>query len=340
MNDGAPQPWWSRLTERALAFLQRYPWLLPTLSFAAGWISFALVQRGERMARGIAALALLGWIALLLEDFLGDWIERLTRGRLNEKLLHFATQSLQQEIFFFALPFLIAATQRDLGQMVFTGIVIFAALASTIDPLYNARIASAAARRVIFHAFCSFLAVLVVLPLALRLPMEQALTLAVVLTIVFTLLSLPRLLRDATPARRLLRLTVLALALGTLWMARASIPPAGLQVKQAVITASVSDDLVPGAALPALTAAQLADGLDAFVAVRAPQGLSQPVSFDWRQNGVVVDRIAGTIRGGREAGYRTYSRKEHFPGDPRGAWTVDLRTSGGQLICRLDFRVD
>lgn len=340
MNDTAPQPWWSRLIERVLSFLHRYPWLLPLLSFCAGWISYALVQRGERMARWIAALALLGWLALLAEDFLGNWITRLSRGRLNHKLLHFATQSLQQEILFFALPFLIAATQRDFGQLAFTGFAVFAALVSTIDPLYNTRIASAGARSVIFHAFCSFLAGLVVLPMVFGLPLEQSLPLSIALTVVFTLASLPRLLADAGALRRVLRLGVLALALAALWLCRAHIPPAGLRVTQSAITTTVSDELEPGPAFGRIAAAQLADGVSAFAAVRVPQGLSQAVTFEWRHDGVLVDSIAGTIKGGREAGYRTYSRKLNFPADSLGPWTVDLRAASGQLICRMAFSVE
>lgn len=330
---------WSAPLARVLAVFNRHRWLLPLLSFAVGWISFALIQRGEHLARWIAIVTLIGWLVLLAEEFLGGLITRLTRGRLNQNVLHFATQSLQQEIFFFALPFLLAATPLAAGQIAFTSLVALAALASTIDPLYNARIANAATRRILFHAFCSFLAALVVLPLALQWPMEQAIDLALAFTILLTLLSAPRLLRGTTVLRGLLRLGGVALALGALWMGRSFIPPAGLQVKQARITAQVSEALVPGDPLQTLTSAQLAQGVSAFVAVHAPQGLSQDVRFDWSQNGRTVDQITGTIRGGRDAGYRTYSRKLYFPTDPRGDWTVDLRTAGGQLICRLHFRV-
>ena len=45
------------------------------------------------------------------------------------------------------------------------------------------------------------------------------------------------------------------------------------------------------------------------------------------------------IEGGRREGYRTFSRKTAFPGDPAGPWTVDVTTASGQLIGRLSFRV-
>ena len=80
-----------------------------------------------------------------------------------------------------------------------------------------------------------------------------------------------------------------------------------------------------------------ASGAVAFVAVRAPTGLSQAVVFDWHQDGRLIDRIPAEISGGREAGFRTYSRKQNFPADSRGNWRVDLRTPQGQLIARMRF---
>lgn len=326
--------------ERAAAFNQQYPWLLPLLSFAFGWISFALVQRGERLSRFIAAITLLGWVALLAEDFLGNWITRISRGRLSGRLLHFGTQSLQVEILFFALPFLIAATHHDAGQIIFTGSVILAALACTVDPLYTSRIASTAARSVAFHAFCSFLAGLVVLPIALQLPLEKAVSLSLGLTALLTLLCLPRLFAGVSRWRGLMRISVLLVLLVTVWFARAHIPPAGLLVKQALITSTVSDALEPGAPLKKLTEADMTAGIDAFFAVHAPNGLAQSVIFKWYHEDELLDTIPATIKGGREEGFRTYSRKQNFPQDSRGKWTVDLRTPTGQLIGHLSFKVE
>lgn|GEM_PF-5435550 len=43
---------WRQRIARWRAGLQRRPWLLPAASFAAGWIGFALVQRGFELAPG------------------------------------------------------------------------------------------------------------------------------------------------------------------------------------------------------------------------------------------------------------------------------------------------
>lgn len=329
----------SQWLEHASSLNRQYPWVLPLLSFAFGWISFALVQRGERLSRFIAAITLLGWAALLAEDFLGNWITRVSRGRLSGRLLHFGTQSLQVEILFFALPFLIAATHRDAGQIMFTGSVILAALACTVDPLYTSRIAGTAARSVAFHAFCSFLAGLVVLPIALQLPLEKAVPLSLGLTVLLTLLCVPRLFTGVSRWRGCMRIGVVLALLAAVWFARAHIPPAGLMVKQSLITATVTDELEPGPELKTIAAADLANGVDAFVAVHAPLGLAQSVTFKWYHEDELLDTIPAIIKGGREEGFRTYSRKQNFPVDSRGHWTVYLLTPEGQLIMRLNFEV-
>ena len=70
---------------------------------------------------------------------LEPWIrQRLERRRPNmgKFVVNFVSQSLQQELLFFSLPFLIGATQRDLGQIGFTAIVAVAALViSAVAPI-------------------------------------------------------------------------------------------------------------------------------------------------------------------------------------------------------------
>ncbi len=138
--------------------------------------------------------------------------------------------------------------------------------------------------------------------------------------------------------RRLAYGTLVALLLAAGWLLRAAIPPAGLWVRDARITTAIEGN-APGAAITRVDAVTLADGLIAFVAVRAPQGLSQAVIFEWWHGDAVVDRIPAQISGGREAGFRTYSRKLNFGDQPLGRWRVDLRTPQGQLIARLGFEV-
>ena len=59
----------------------------------------------------------------------------------------------------------------------------------------------------------------------------------------------------------------------------------------------------------------------------------------WVHEGREVDRIPLHIEGGREQGYRAWTRKTGFPADCRGDWKVQVITDGGQLIGEMRFRV-
>lgn len=332
----------SRRFDRVLGYLNRHPLLLPIASFAFGIGSFLLVQRGEHMAQVMAVIALLGWPWLLAEGALGRWIARHSRGRLPVATARFLTQQAQQELLFFSLPFLFTAMQLVPGQMVFVALAAMLAVASALDPLYWHRIAPNAALSMGFHAGCTFVAALVILPIAVKVPLETALPIAFAITGITLVIGLPRLIRNTddprSRKRRLLYATLVMALLGCGWLLRSAIPPAGLWVRDARIAASI-DGYTPGPVVKSLTQAELANGLIAFVAVRAPQGLSQAVIFEWRHNGQIVDRIPALIDGGREMGFRTYSRKENFGDAPLGPWRVDLRTPQGQLIARRSFVV-
>ena len=54
----------------------------------------------------------------------------------------------------------------------------------------------------------------------------------------------------------------------------------------------------------------------------------------------MVERIGTDIAGGREAGYRTFTRKQNFPAHPEGRWEIMLRTADGQLLARTELQVE
>jgi hypothetical protein len=326
------------LLRRLFGIAQRWPWLLPAGSFAAGWVGFLLVTRGEAFARIVALLALSGWLWLLLEPWLRRRIEQRRRS-VGNFVVNFVSQSLQQELLFFSLPLLIGATQWDAGQVAFTSLVAAAAVVTTIDPLYARLVATRAARRMTFHAFCSWIAALVVLPMVLLLPVERALPISLLavgawllLTLPLSLYSLPHWRSKAVWLAGMIAVPLL------FWELRAQIPAAGLAVTDARVTRTI-DGLTPGVPIARIRQQDLADGVIAFAAIRAPAGLSQQVVFEWRHNGE-SERIPVEIQGGRADGFRAYSRKQAFPADATGVWTVDVLTPQAQLLQRLRFVVE
>ena len=327
----------SSLIGRVIAFLNRVPWLLPLLSFAAGWLGFVMVQRGESVARLIALLALLGWLWLLIEPLVRRRLER-RQPRMGKVVANFVSQSLQQELLFFSLPLLIGATQLDTGQIIFTVVVGMAALLSTIDPLYERWVATRAARRLLFHAYCSWIAALVVLPMVLLLPLERALPISLAAVAVWLVVTLPLSLYSLR--RRMTKVVWVAGVIFVpllLWELRGQVPAAGLAVTEGRITQSL-DGLAPGAAVRRLTREELGRGVIAFAAIRAPAGLAQEVIFEWRHDGE-RERIVAEIHGGKADGFRTYTRKAAFPEHAAGLWTVDVLTPQEQLLKRLQFIV-
>jgi hypothetical protein len=325
------------LIERGSKLHARAPWVVPLVSFLAGWIGFVLVRRGEGAARWIALIALLGWPWLLVEPFVRRFLERRKRG-VGKFFANMVSQSLQQELLFFSLPLMIGATQWDAGQIAFTTFAVCAALLSTVDPVYERYIARRAPRRLYFHAYCSWIAALVVLPMVLHLAVEKALPISIAAVFVSLVLTLPMSLRALkTRPTRIAWIVSLVVVPVLLWGVRREVPAAGLVVTQARITQSV-EELVPGEPVTRLTLDEMQRGVIAFASIRAPAGLSQKVVFRWK-HGEESERIVAEINGGRGEGFRLYSRKHLFPADPLGRWTVDLLTPQGQLLKRLRFVV-
>jgi hypothetical protein len=328
---------WLERLRRLSKWHEKVPWLLPATSFVAGWIGFVMVRRGADWARLVAMLALLGWGWLLIEPVVRRLLEQRKR-RLGRFVANFVSQSLQQELLFFSLPFVIGATQWDAGQIAFAGLVGAAALVSTIDPLYERLVARRAARRLLFHAYCSWIAALVVLPMVLLVPLEQALPVSLGAVTAWLVLTFPLSWRSLRTwrARTAWLASVIVVPI-VVWQLRGQVPAAGLVVSDARITQSIEDH-TPGPRVATIARTDLAAGVIAYAAIRAPAGLAQTVIFEWRHDGE-SERIVETIRGGRAEGWRAFSRKREFPANAVGAWTVDLLTPQGQLLKRLRFDV-
>lgn len=323
----------SRL-QRLLEWLHRYRRALAPLSLVAGLASYFLVQRQDWLAQPMAALLLLSWLAILLEPW-------LARGRITPGMVRFLIQAVQQETFFFCLPFFYATTDFGSPQAAFTVLLTAAALATLWDPLYFGQIAARRGAYLLFHALAIFTGMLVALPILLRLTTWQSLALAAGATALFAVPGLAQILDRARLSHRLLMLLG-GVALGALaWVARPWIPPATLRIHQALVTDAVDAQArQPGVALMRVPAAHLhGQGLYAWTAIHAPLGLHERVYHRWMLDGREVDRIALEIVGGRAEGYRAWSYKKGFPAEPAGDWTIQVLTEGGQRVGQFGFEV-
>ena len=325
--------------QRILELMKRYPGVIALGGFISGVGSFILVDRQQGLATWIAVIMLVSWIWLMLENSLTQLFTRVFKREIPQPLLRYATQMIHQESLFFVLPFFFITTAWNSGQLVFTGLLAASALVSIIDPLYYKWLAP---RRWLFlalHTLTLFAALLTALPIILHLTTAQSFKLALGIAM---LLSFPS-LASIFPIRNLrgaLMLLGMTLAIGgTGWLLRSWVPPATLWITEEAISTHLQDR-TPGASLKEVSVNDVrSSGLYAYTAINAPRGLDERIYHVWQFNGKEVDRVALDIHGGRKEGYRAWSHKQNFPGDPAGSWQVRVLTEDGQVIGVLRFEI-
>ncbi|PWB31573.1 DUF2914 domain-containing protein [Pseudomonas sp. SDI] len=327
------------LIQRLIDLIKRYPGVIALGGFISGIGSFILVDRQESLASWVAILMLVSWLWLMFENTFNQLFAKAFKREIPEPLLRYATQMIHQESLFFVLPFFFVTTTWNSGQLVFTGLLAGAGLVSIIDPLYYKWLAP---RRWLFlalHTLTLFAALLTALPVILHLTTAQSYKLALGTAM---LLSFPS-LASSFPIhnwRRAASLVLVTLAVGGAgWLLRSWVPPATLWMTEVAVTSQLQDR-TPGASLKQVSASQVRSaGLYAYTAIKAPRGLNERIYHVWQLNGKEVDRIALDIHGGRKEGYRAWTHKRVFPGNPVGRWQVRVLTEDGQVIGVLRFRV-
>jgi hypothetical protein len=332
---------WRNLLPGLVALVQRHPGLVAIFGFASGLASFLLVERHAELAQVLASVMLVSWLWLMLENILRERIAQWFGFELPPPLLRYATQMIHQESLFFVLPFFFITTTWNSGQALFTGLLGIAALLSIIDPLYYRWLAPKRWLFLAFHSLALFAVLLTALPIIFQLTTPQSYQLALAASAV---LSFPSLFAIITVQRwwrglLLVGLTLVLAAGG--WLARVWVPPATLWLTEVAVTIQLDNqNRAPGQSLKLISVAQLrSEGLYAYTAINAPRGLSERIYHVWRHDGREIERIALDIHGGRKEGYRAWTHKQNFPGQPVGNWQVQVLTEAGQMIGVLRFKV-
>lgn len=325
---------------KLIAIMQRFPGLMALLAFASGVASYILVERKTALAQIIALLLVLSWLWLLLDNWLRERIEQRFGIALSPNLVRFALQMLHQESLFFALPFFLAVTSWQHGQAVFTLLLVLCALISVVDPFYYRKLAPQRTLFVVFHAFTLFVVLSIILPVLLQLTTSQSMAAALAIAIMLSLPSLGSLMPGKRWWRVPFLMALLCILAAGMWQLRSFVPPAAMRLNTIVLTQEMNTtEREPGEGITQLTTNALSQGLYSFTAVTVPRGLNEAVFHVWRHNGQEVDRIKLDIRGGRESGYRAWSRKLNFPPHSQGQWQVEVITESEQLIGLMRFTV-
>jgi hypothetical protein len=323
-----------------VAWLRR--WGISFASFAGGLLTLFVFRRGLPHVGWIVGYLLLLWLLVAIMVQVRDTLEASARRahRLVLTATNYTIQTLYHGVLLFQLPAYWAATTLGSPNVVLLVLLAALALLATFDPWYRALVHPRPWLGYVFFLVSLFGALNLALPLV-GVPPFAALLVAAWLAVVALTPAVCR----AREWRWITGLAITSLA-GLAAAATAGhwcivIPPAPMFLAGAALDWTVGTLESPEPVASAVHASDLRErGLIARTAIYAPAGLRQPVEHVWRRNGAGVDLMRLTpIEGGRREGFRTFSRKTAFPGDPVGRWSVDIMTASGQLIGRLRFRV-
>ncbi|HKX55420.1 MAG TPA: DUF5924 family protein [Xanthomonadales bacterium] len=323
-----------------MRWVERYPWLFALLGFASGLASYLLVERSPELAQVLALLMLFSWVWLILENFLKRGAWHVFGINVPRPVFRFVAQMVHQESLFFVIPFFLTTTTWSSGQLLFTSVLLVAALVSILDPLYYGWLARKRWLYFLFHGLTLFALLLTALPMIFQLPTTESYLWALVIA---GLVSLPSVTSDLPEQWRQHSGAVMLLVVATAgigWWARPWVPPATLWLTEVAITDHVDDARRnPDMSITRIDSSNLANGLYAFTAIHAPRGLDERIYHVWYRNDEELDRIALDITGGREEGYRAWTHKLNFPDPLSGEWKIRVVTAADQLIGEIGFQV-
>ena len=315
-------------------------WGISIGSFVGGLLTLFVFRRGLPHVAWIVGYLLLLWILVAVLVQIRDTLAASERRahRLVLGATEYLVQTLYHGVLLFLLPAYWASVTLTSVNVVFFLVLVALALLATFDPWYQAVVQPRPWVGYVFFVASLFGALNVALPLV-GVPPAAAIELAALTAVVALTPAVCR--ARAWPWWRGLGVTALVGVVAALVAVagRVAIPPAPLFLAGAKLAWNVGtvESMEPPSPIPAPALHE--HGLIAYTAIYAPAGLRQPVEHVWRQDGQIINVIRLTVEGGRRQGYRTFSRKASFPPEPRGRWTVDVMTAGGQLIGRIRFRV-
>lgn len=309
------------------------------ISFIAGVASFFFVERQVTLASWIVVFLFLSWLWFEMEGLVAAWVKRHTKFEMPAFLVSFAAQGLHQEALFFVIPFVFVHTAWHTSHAVFSGLVILLAGVSVLDNVYYPLVSNRLIRALV-HGFVAFLIMLVALPQLIHLTTSTSLRIA---CLSMGLLSIPAIYRTMTGTvqKRLGSAVLIAVLLaGVFYLGRGFIPPISLRVSEIYPSYQIDTAARKGSPIEGVIPSDRLDsGLWVFSSVKAPRGLKEDIFHEWYFEGELLDRVKLAVVGGREQGFRSWSKKDHFPANPVGRWKVRVTTLDGQFIGSCTFDI-
>ena len=253
-------------------------------------------------------------------------------------LANFFSKNLYQQILFFVLPIYYASATISSGNFLFVILVALSATLSTLDIVYDRHLSTRRSLTALFFAFNLFVLVNVMLPVLWSLSNTWTTRISAVAA-ALGLLSFSYPLVPARKLRAVLAGVMAVTMMIIVELGRSYIPPAPLRLANVEFGTEFQTDAIQVESPLTQVAPGSALRLYGLTAIKAPLGLKDRVRHRWFVNDHLIWQSAFyTIVGGREAGFRYWTRC-YFERVPPGAeLRLDVETEGGQLIGRSRIR--
>jgi hypothetical protein len=331
---------------RLVRFVTRHQgvfWTLHSL-WALSWgIAFLVVgaHRPNLLRFGLVSVGAVWLTSLALPAVLASsWIPEEREGAAR-KLVLWGQKYLLQALAFFLLPLYHGSATYPSRQILFMVCLALAALAATIDVVYDEVVSRHRPLFGVFLAFIAFACVNITAPMVWKVGGLWNLAASCVLaTAVFVSFVAKREEgRLVRPVLRTAGVTLFFLALVTL--GRPAVPPAPFRLTYVHFGTTLApngrDVGVPLRALPAASPVRLV----AVAAILAPAGLEEGVRHVWSVDGsTFFEGRLIEITGGRERGFRSRSAASIPALRPGQRVRLDVETAHGQLIGRAEIEVE
>lgn len=314
-------------------------WTLHSL-WALGWgVAFVIVgkERPALLRWGLVAIGAVWGSSLALPALLSAGWLAAERREPARRLVLWAQKWLLQGLAFFLLPLYHRSAVYTPGQTAFMALLAAAALAATIDVVYDDVVAPRRPLHGTLLAFIAFATVNVTLPMVWRTGGLWSLGASGLLATAVFVSFVAASGRSRTLGRSSL---VGALFLALVTLGRPAVPPAPLRLVSARIGRSLAPNgLDVVSSFPSLPAGR-GGPLVAVAAIFAPAGLDEGVRHVWSLDGKTLFRSRVIrITGGRRAGFRSRSGIAVGRLGPGQRLRLDVETTHGQLVGRTELEV-
>jgi len=270
---------------------------------------------------------------LLMQPWLSTrWAERL---RL---LVNYFNKNLYQQVLFFILPIYYFSATLTSGNFIFVVFLAISALLSTLDLVYDRHLSVRRSLTALFFAFNLFALINVMLPVLWSIGNNWATRVSAILAALGFLTILEPFSQIKRQQWAFAGATILSLLVVVEW-ARPFIPPAPLHLLAWQFGAGYEPE--SKSLEPVLVNAEpgQARRLHVITPIKAPLGLKETVQHRWHKNGKLVWASPFIqVTGGRDQGFRLWTKYQFDVLEPGAIIRVDAVTEGGQLIgrARLD----